>query len=465
MTPLLLVTLLLTRAAPPPPATPIYGGEVTEPCAWPAVVSIDEGSCTGTLIHPQLIVYAWHCGPGVTELQLGEDFGSPARRIAVEHCEVNPDGGLGFGRDVAFCRLAQPLLDVPIVPVLTGCEVDALQIGAKATIVGFGLADNGPQGPKRVAATPIVQFFGDEVFIGSDGKDACNGDSGGPALLRLADGSWRAFGIVSYGSPCGEGTFYSQIHKQLPWLESASGLDLTPCTDADGNWDPTARCTGFPLDPGATAGTWDTGCSGGPVSDWSASCGAPFPADPDTTPPTVSLTAPGDGSVFVTDAPKLALLITAAADDTGWGVHDLHLRIDGNDIPGTERITPTAVYDDPALTFSPGSYTLQAVATDLAGNQAVSAEVHIHIEPPAAPTTGETPTSTTTPEPASSSSSSSSFDVGLEIDPGIDDDGCGCRHAPRPLPFAALLLLLAIRRSRPADNRSPGTPRTAASCH
>ena len=133
--------------------------------------------------------------------------------------------------------------------------------------------------------------------------------------------------------------------------------------------------------------------------------------------------------------------------------------------PGTERITPTAVYDDPALTFSPGSYTLQAVATDLAGNQAVSAEVHIHIEPPAAPTTGETPTSTTTPEPASSSSSSTGFDVGLEIDPGIDDDGCGCRHAPRPLPFAALLLLLAIRRSRPADNRSPGTPRTAASCH
>ncbi|MBL8970736.1 MAG: hypothetical protein JNK56_09170, partial [Myxococcales bacterium] len=151
----------------------------------------------------------------------------------------------------------------------------------------------------------------------------------------------------------------------------------------------------------------------------------------------------------------------------GWGVHDLHLRIDGNDIPGTERITPTAVYDDPALTFSPGSYTLQAVATDLAGNQAVSAEVHIHIEPPAAPTTGETPTSTTTPEPASSSSSSSStgFDSDIDTAAQLDDDGCGCRHAPRPLPFAALLLLLAIRRSRPADNRSPGTPRTAASCH
>ncbi|WP_293256177.1 trypsin-like serine protease [Nannocystis sp.] len=194
-----------------------------------------------------------------------------------------------------------------------------------------------------------MQFFDDEVFIGGDGMDACNGDSGGPAFLRLDDGSWRSFGIVSYGSPCGEGTYYSQLHLQLPWLEAASGIDLTPCGDADGNWAPSALCTDFPI------GRPGTGGSRGPVTDWSASCGAPFPADPDTTPPTVEITAPGEGSVFVTDQPKQALLIAVEAADVGWGFRDLHLRVDGKDVPGTTRIDASVLYDDPALEFKPGT--------------------------------------------------------------------------------------------------------------
>jgi hypothetical protein len=39
----------------------IYGGETVAVCGWPTTVSM-QGSCTGTLVHPQVVVYAQHCG-------------------------------------------------------------------------------------------------------------------------------------------------------------------------------------------------------------------------------------------------------------------------------------------------------------------------------------------------------------------------------------------------------------------
>ncbi len=259
------------------PQSRIYGGAPVGSCGWPTTVELG-GACTGTLVHPEVVIYAAHCGTDYDSVRLGESIdGGPGRWIPTSFCKTYPGGGPGKGNDFAVCKLAQAVTDVPIVPIAMGCETAEIAPGKAVTMVGFGEADNGPYGVKRWVASSISSISAQhEVFTGGGGKDTCQGDSGGPVFMQIADGSWRVFGITSYGGACGGGGYYSQMHRGMSWFESTTGVDLTPCTDAAGNWDPTAACGSFPMSPGAGYGTWASGCSGGPLSGASASCGEAF---------------------------------------------------------------------------------------------------------------------------------------------------------------------------------------------
>jgi uncharacterized protein (TIGR03382 family) len=249
-----------------------------------------------------------------------------------------------------------------------------LQPGKDTTIVGFGNADNGPYGIKREVTTQINQITNDnEAFIGGGGKDSCQGDSGGPVYVQLTtaegfDDTWRVFGITSYGGACGTGGYYSMMHIGMEWLESESGIDLTPCHDADGTWNPTQGCFQFPKDPAAGGGTWAEGCDSGPLGGYSSTCGPPFNSEPDDAPPIVTITSPEDGTSFDSD-PGTGLaefLIAVDADDgDGWGVQEVQLVVDGTPIDGgTDSTEP---YEFTAK-FEPGVYEVGATATDYAGN-------------------------------------------------------------------------------------------------
>ncbi|MEE9385547.1 MAG: hypothetical protein V3V08_19225 [Nannocystaceae bacterium] len=81
--------------------------------------------------------------------------------------------------------------------------------------------------------------------------------------------------------------FYSDLGRPevLEWLESASGIDVTPCFD-NGEWSPTADCGGFwmgGIDDNAAYGTWADGCVGIPKSGYSESCGPAFVPPPEDT--------------------------------------------------------------------------------------------------------------------------------------------------------------------------------------
>ena len=278
-------------AAPePPPTSEIYGGFEVSRCDWPTTVNLG-GSCTGTLVHPSVVIYAAHCGSSYTRVRFGENaFSGQGRYVNTQFCRTYPGGGPGGGDDFAFCKLAQPVNDVPIVPILMGCETSAITPGQEVTVVGFGEADNGPYGIKREVSTTITQLTSDnEVKLGGSGKDSCQGDSGGPVYTQLDDGSWRVFGITSWGYGCGNGGYYSMMHRGIAWFESQSGVDITPCHDANGNWDATEGCGEFPLETRPGTGSWTNGCGGVEVSGWSATCGDPYgedePVDPEPTDP------------------------------------------------------------------------------------------------------------------------------------------------------------------------------------
>ena len=259
---------------------PIFGGEFASACQFPSAIMTPV--CTATLIHPKVVLLAAHCmGQGVpatTQVIVGENAMAPVRRLAVERCVRNPayDGmprpDKPNSADIALCMLREEVTDIPIVPIMSECEYAALSGGKDVTLVGYGVSRYGGRdfGRKRYVETKIVSVRGDGVVVGEPGKGGCSGDSGGPAYIKMPDGTWRVIGpaSITFGNPpCSGnvqgGTMYIAASRHIDWLEKESGVDLTPCHNNnvfDGNL-PT--CANFPTNANMGAGTWDDACRGG----------------------------------------------------------------------------------------------------------------------------------------------------------------------------------------------------------
>jgi hypothetical protein len=447
-----LATGLLLAPAPAeasePKAPRIAGGVDAETCAFPTAALFGGGTCSATLVHPEVVVYAAHCGSG-GGVQLGESYGS-GQNLSVEFCRTNPSyaGVSDQAHDWAFCKLSQPVTNLPLAPILFGCETDLLVPGAEVYMVGFGEPG---YGRKTYAQTYINSVTEGMVDMGGNGQTACPGDSGGPAFIQVGDGTWRAFGIAStMTGGCGPGTNqHSRMDGAVGWIESESGVDVTPCFEPDGTWVPGPDCGQFIASGPEGHGSWGSWCDGTPVGGPSATCGPPYNSEPDDDPPYVVITTPSDGDYFEFTGDLVDVPIEVEADDgEGWGVKAVTLQINGQDL-GVESTIPPHSFD---TRFPEGLHEIVASAEDHAGNVGESDTVRIGVGvevPPPDPTdTGDDGDSGDDGSDDGGSDDGGTGGPGPDMWPESDDerDGCGCRSRPASpggLPLAFLLIALA----------------------
>lgn len=277
---LAMFTVLLAEPglqAPPDPKK-IVNGSPVEVCGWPTTVF--TGGCTGTLVHPKAISTAQHCGTP-TSIQFGNQGGA-GPTVGVLGC-------VGDGsQDAMLCELAEEVTQVPVTPVLFGCEAEMyLQPGQPVVMAGFGETAFGVGGGTKLWANQTINVVEPGRVIvgeGGDGTSPCRGDSGGPVFVQVDDGTWRVFGTVlsgTTGTPCNSAADFQRIDTVVANFEAQRGLDITPCFDGQtGAWDAGPDCGGFFSGDHSHVGSWDNWCEPLPAGGYSATCGEPFGEDP-----------------------------------------------------------------------------------------------------------------------------------------------------------------------------------------
>jgi len=174
---------------------------------------LDDGStalCSGTMVQSKYVLTAGHCflpgqtTPGEGSPVYGASIVSGGREIFAstvfihpEYFSSNSDGAVF--NDVAVLQLtASP--NLPTLPLLVSTKAAP---GSTIAILGYGLDENGGVGVLRSGEMAVSTVTPNHIFSEFDGSgsNTCNGDSGGPALLRFNDAAGSpASGIVGITS-------------------------------------------------------------------------------------------------------------------------------------------------------------------------------------------------------------------------------------------------------------------------
>jgi len=249
---------------------PVVGGKQVKGDRWNATVGIVAGgayvSCTGTLVHPKVVITASHCVGNITHVLTGADDWSDDDKgtelIEVTSQTRHPDYvEAGNGPDIAVLKLAKKSTQVPAWIGLE-CILDAhLKNNADVEVVGYGSTNEAGTASNTLLnhGTTVVQSKacnddeingirtgcdysqrpGGEIGAGGNGVDACFGDSGGPLFLLTPEGDFlvgvtsRAYRGVTDGYPCRDGGIYTRPDPHVKWIEKTANveLDIYPCNE------------------------------------------------------------------------------------------------------------------------------------------------------------------------------------------------------------------------------------------
>jgi hypothetical protein len=97
----------------------------------------------------------------------------------------------------------------------------------------------------------------------------------------------------------------------------------------------------------------------------------------DTTPPTVSMTAPANGATV--NGPSVAVSANAADETGGSGIASVQFQLDGASLGGPVTTAPYSITWD-TTSVANGPHQLKAVAKDVAGNSTTSTAVSVTVQ-------------------------------------------------------------------------------------
>ncbi|KAK3874599.1 hypothetical protein Pcinc_020491 [Petrolisthes cinctipes] len=234
---------------------------------WMAyLVMFQESSkyrCGGTLITDTLVLSAAHClagfdikyiksfihsvlshrpaqvGLGQLEVVSTNDLVG-ANWITTTQYEIHPQyDDYTFHNDICMIILPEPITFTPAIRPICLPQHDLPMANHNVTATGWGAVSY--EGALATSLQEVdmtvwsnakcqeawksrfgdtFQIAGSQVCAAAPGKDTCNGDSGGPLIVKMCE-RWQLLGVTSFGYKCAEpglAGVYTRVSKYLTWI-------------------------------------------------------------------------------------------------------------------------------------------------------------------------------------------------------------------------------------------------------